>query len=275
MHTILAVVRLYSMDNDGQMDSQDAVALSFHFVNGICLFNARLSPPPQNSLEKDALWGAAMMLGMAAFSDTREISPVQPWPLTPSSAQSLSWLGVVTRKTVVHRLANPSRPDSIFCSILAGMFSSLEYPNSVGQEEPKLPGLPRKLVWLCRLDETSTVETNPYHGPATALARVMPLECGRMQMGKFLPFLGSFDERFLDLLFNRDSCALLLLAYFYAKVWSPEQWWIYRRARYEGPAICTLLESRFAGDPELLALLDFPKATFASPAATRPAICAA
>ncbi|KAL2019042.1 hypothetical protein VTK56DRAFT_10146 [Thermocarpiscus australiensis] len=262
MHAVIALAHLHNMSNAENVDDKAAGALVFHFVNAISLFNAKLSQPAMDPQDRDPVWAAAAMLGVVSFGDTRARSPEEAWPLAASSPLDLTWIKMCTGKSAVRQLADPQRPDSIFSAIDSVLSQVVRPAARVGDEV--LRHLPPRLAQLCRLDASSNLETNPYHAPATVLAQVMPLQYARETMPRFLSFLGSFDQRFIGLLREKDSCALLVLAYWYAKVWSAEQWWIYRRARCEGPAICALLEMRFAGDAGLLQLLEFPKVTFAT-----------
>lgn len=233
--------------------------LAFHFYHGVSLFNAKLSKAVEPS-EKDALWCAAALTGQAAFADVKAEIPAEAWPLMSRSPADLDWLKMTGGKKAVYDLTNPTRPRSIFNASCNGFIE----PSPVVSDE--ILSLPPKFIELYNLNERSTPENNPYHGAATVLAKVMPLECNRTTITKFLSFVGFPDTRFLRLLEQRDSRAMLLLAYWYAKTLTSEQWWIWRRATIEGPALCIFLEGVFGDNPELLELLDFPKAIFAAAA---------
>ncbi|KAK4446555.1 hypothetical protein QBC34DRAFT_304916 [Podospora aff. communis PSN243] len=258
-HLILAIALLYDMHTTGRQDKQETAALAFHFYHGVSLFNAKLSQPVEHS-EKDALWAAAALTGASAFADVKDTDPAGAWPLTSYETADLDWLKMTGGKRAVYNITNPIRPGSVFN---ASCDHFLDPSARIGRE---VLNLPSKFIQICNLDESSTPRSNPYHGAATILAQVMPLDCDRKNIHKFLSFVGFPDPRFLRLLEQRDPPAMLLLAYWYAKILAPEHWWIWRRAIAEGPALCTFLEGVFSGDPQLLELLEFPKATFAAAA---------
>ncbi|KAK0648600.1 hypothetical protein B0T16DRAFT_117327 [Cercophora newfieldiana] len=254
-HLILALTLLFET-HQTKPDRKKTAALAFHFYHGVSLFNTKLSQPV-SPLDKDILWCAASLTAAAAFADVKATEASETWILSPSPVADLEWLRMTGGKKAVYDLTNPTRPESVFN---ASCDHFLDPTAHVGEE---ILNLPPKFIDLYNLDEFSTSESNPYHNAATVLARVMPLECNRKTITKFLTFVGFPDPGFLRLLEQRDPRALLLLNYWYAKTLTTEHWWIYRRGIIEGPALCTFLEDAFGNDPELLGLLDFPKAAFA------------
>lgn len=237
-------------------DKKKTAALAFHFYHGVSLFSEKLSRPVSLA-EKDVLWCAAALTGAAAFADVKAASAAETWPLSFSPLADLDWLKMTGGKKAVHDMTNPNRPESVFNSSCDHF---LDPSSHVGEE---ILNLPSRFVDLYNLDEFSTPQSNPYHAAATVLARVMPLDCNRNNIAKFLTFVSFPDPRFLRLLEQRDPRAMLLMVYWYAKTLASEHWWIYRRAIMEGPAICTFLETAFSGEAELMKLLEFPKAAFA------------
>lgn len=108
------------------------------------------------------------------------------------------------------------------------------------------------------MHEWVTARTNSYYTALHILIPLLPIPCERGNIVKFLAFIGHMEEGFKGLLRDRDSKALLLLGYWYAKVWKAV-WWIERRAVLECGAICVFLENRCGGDKLLMDLLAFPK----------------
>ncbi len=79
-------------------------------------------------------------------------------------------------------------------------------------------------------------------------------------MLRFFAFFSQIDPALDQLLADKDPGALLLLAYWYAKVIPFEGWFLGKRALIECRAICIYLE-RYHGDlPNLQDALAFPKA---------------
>ncbi|KAK3348992.1 hypothetical protein B0T25DRAFT_569650 [Lasiosphaeria hispida] len=268
LHIVLTLSHLYHVHvNGNQMDQKITSALAFHWYQGTALFNAKLSQPIKDE-DKDPLWAAAALLGSSAFADIRATSASEAWPLARSSPLDLSWLKMTGGKRAVFKIADPQRPSSIFHPILVGPGHHIPPTPRVGDE---VLVLPPRFIQLFDLDENSTPDSNPYHAAATVLAQIMiAAESGPPGMAKYLCFLGFADPRYLNLLAEKESGAMLLLMYWYATVIPTQQWWIWRRAIFEGPAICSVLGARFAEDPGLLELLEFPRAVFAAAATTVP-----
>jgi hypothetical protein len=240
------------------LDRKQAMALAFYWYHGTALFNAKLSQPVKPD-ERDALWAAAALLGTTAFADIQARTPEEAWPLAPPSPMDLDWLKMTDGKKVVWELANPLRSDSLFNAIANDHDKDIPPKARIGAE---MANLPTQLADLLDLNVESTLEANPYHASATILAQLMPVECDRSTIVWFLSFLRYLDPRFKTLLDEKDPRALLLLSYWYAKVLRYSQWWIWRRAILEGPAICMYLEQQWPQHRELGMLLDFPKAAF-------------
>jgi hypothetical protein len=169
-------------------------------------------------------------------------------------------------KKAVWEITDPLRSDGLFRDmnkdinlIAAGM--SRTHPDA---GDPDTANLPPGFTEYLGLDpdDSSTPRNSPYHVAATILACCMPFQCNRGNIVRFLSFISHLDPRYKALLEQRDRRALLLLAYWFAKVFSYSQWWIWRRATMEGPAICLYLERTHADDPKLLELLAFPKSVF-------------
>ncbi len=170
-----------------------------------------------------------------------------------------------TGKSALYDVANPEGPQSIFYrttkdnTLRSASWKGDEYFGDV------FMNLPTEFLKMYRLDENSTPHSNPFHIPAVILARIMPLECNRHNSVRFLHFVLTLplNTPFYQMMLEKDSRALLLMAYWYAKINCPTQWCIGRRARMEGPAICMFLERKHSNDEEMLRLLEFPKAIFA------------
>ncbi|KAK0729521.1 hypothetical protein B0H67DRAFT_559014 [Lasiosphaeris hirsuta] len=268
LHIVLTLSHLYHIHvNGNQMGPKVTSALAFHWYQGTALFNAKLSQPIKDE-DKDPLWAAAALLGSSAFADIRATSYAEAWPLARSSPLDLSWMKMTGGKRAVFEITEPQRPSSIFHPILIGPRHNLPPTPRVGDE---VLALPPRFIQMFNLDEHSTPENNPYHAAATVLAQIIiAAESGPAGKAKYLCFLGYADPRYLNLLAEKDPGAMLLLMYWYAIVMPTQEWWIWRRAIFEGPAICSVLETRFAEDPRLLELLEYPKAVFAAAATTVP-----
>ena len=236
----------------------------YHWSAGLSLFNKKLSSPIQDS-DRDALWSAAAISGIVAFASIEATKPEDAWPLKPPDDSDLEWLRMSQGKSAVFTLTNPLRPNSLFHSILK------KYYARAGQHEPvhgisasvgapligpTLEYLPWQFASLYELDTPN--DSNVYYVMLLTLGKLMPLQCCRETIVKFLSFLGQVDPAYNNLLVVKDHRALLLLAYWYAKVCKTSAWWMDRRATIECQAICLYLE-RFSTDLVVHELLDFPR----------------
>lgn len=118
------------------------------------------------------------------------------------------------------------------------------------------------LDWL-EIDDTSGPESNVYYVSASILSHLIPDPCNPSTVLRFLVFNGAINEPFRNLLERKDPRALILMVYFYAKVCVYEDWWLNRRAKVEGEAICLFLEIFHADNQTIQDLLAYPRAVFA------------
>lgn len=115
-----------------------------------------------------------------------------------------------TGKKEVWRLTGPSLLGNEFRTLALEKMK----PHSQGAiAEPALEHLPSEFINLYNLDATSTPENNPYHNTAARLARSMAAEDKQSPTQHFLGFLSDVDLSYAALLQQKDSRALLLLAY--------------------------------------------------------------
>ncbi|THV45183.1 hypothetical protein BGAL_0520g00050 [Botrytis galanthina] len=226
---------------------------AYHLSRVASLFNQKLCAPIANN-DKDALWATAALLGIIAISSIEASSPYEAWPLTSSADTNLEWLLMSESKTVIFELTNPMRKDSIFHVL------SVDYNNAHDKRDGNLDlsSLPTHFVELFDLDEYATVDNNPYYLTLISLQRIINIECNRSAMLSFLGFLTSMSPKYKSLLKMKDPKALLLLSYWYAKVWRIV-WWVERRAILECQAICIYLDRYHRDDLLIQELLLFPK----------------
>jgi hypothetical protein len=232
--------------------TEQSTAVAFHWSQGAALMNQKLSTNIESS-ELDALWACAGMFGLLAFSSFEGKTKEEAWPLRDSSSD-LEWLKLCEGKKEIWKIANPLREDSVFHSII---------PNFLGEpspiSDPRLLKLPLELIELCRFKKPIRQDINPYLAPACFLAQIIDLECDGQNLALFLGFFGRMQHDYKQLLKNKDSCALLLLTYWYAKMCQYRQWWVWRRAVLECQAICKYLRLHHSDDDNILKALPFPE----------------
>ena len=229
--------------------NDNAAASAFHWSRAAALLNERLSAGPEDA-ERDALWACAALLGALAFCSVEGDTPEDVWPLSSSPEASLDWLRLTEGKKEIWRIAEPTREDSIYKSILPH-FLRYASPNAASIGE--LEQLPAPLLRLCEFAESSLHSENPYYNPASVLAQTLDIECVRDNVGRFLSIFGCMNSEYKRLLHKRDPCAMLILGYWYAKVCHCKQWYSWRRTYLECQAICKYLLQHFWNDANIAA----------------------
>lgn len=238
-----------------ESSTNHSITAAFHWSRGAALLNRKLSADIEPS-HRDALWACAGLLGALAFLSLHAKTPEEVWPIRPSSRTDLDWLKMCEGKKEIWKIADPSRTDSIFYQT-GPDFTRFSSPRSAPR--PDLQELPPELLQLCKFDDASTRDQNPYLAPASFLAHIINLDGSTENIGIFLSFLGCLPQDYKQLLRQKDPAAMLVLAYWYAKMCQCQQWWIWRRACLEGQAICMYLRRYHSGDKNILDAIQYPE----------------
>ena len=253
MHAVLALTLMHDRHLSATAGEKPSNTEAFQWYQSIALFNSKLSRPIESS-ERDPLWATAVILSLIAVYYIEADTAEQAWPLKPSSSLDLNWLKMCQGKKEIWRITQPLRNESVFRPLVKDNMSFIsEASTLLGLEV-----LPPNLTKLCGLDASSTVDNNPYHATAFALAQVLDSDNKLLTMMSFLQFINSMRQDYKRLLELKDTCALLLLAYWYAKVCQTQQWWLWHRAALEGQAICMFLRRNHRHDADIQRLLQFP-----------------
>lgn len=220
---------------------------AFHHYQSIALFNARLAKPVQPSPEESAaLWVTSILLGTTTFCRIEATRAEEAWPLKSPSNSDLSWLAMSEGKTKLWKMTQSFTSESQFQGLIPPNIKGL-VPKCSTQSD--LSVLPVGLIELCNLDVVPNGK-NPYHSVAATLANSMKIDYISMLLS-FLCLISNFPLEYKLLLKQKDSRALLLLAFWYAKLCEVELWWIHARASLEGHAICIFLRRFHSDDWEL------------------------
>lgn len=254
MHVVLTLTIMHEQYLGIESSTDQSTAMAYHWSRGAALLNQKLSAGVHPS-ERDALWACAGLLGALAFSSIQAKTPEEAWPLKPSSPTDLQWLTMSEGKKVIWKIADPTRPDSVFYPMNADF---LQYASSKLCNKSELQTLPLELIHLCKLNDASTYESNPYLPSASFLAQTIDMECDLNNVARFLGFFASMRAAYKRLLEQKDPCALLLLAYWYAKMCQYQMWWIWRRAYLECQAICRYLIRYHSGDSNIVKAVRYP-----------------
>ena len=249
-HIVLTLTLMHDQHLAPELNSKLTAAIAFHWSQGAYLLNRRLSDGIVPS-ERDALWACAGLLGALSFASSPAHTPEESWPLKPHSPSDLDWLRMTEGKRAIWKIADPMREDSLFYPMVPN-FMQFATPDSCSAELQKLPP---ELIQLCNIHDSITPDSNPYLAAASFLARMIGIECSAQNFGSFLSLMGCMHRDFRELLEQKDPCALLLFAYWYAMISSLQEWWMLRRTSLECQAICTYLELHHGDDSNVLSTL--------------------
>ena len=246
-----------------------ATSEAFHWQKALGTFNKVLSAAfqpsstPLTDTERIAIWGTSMILGALAFCHLDARTPEEAWPLAPASDLDLNWLRLSEGKTImmIMKLAAPLLTQAVMDTYHLPLIGDMD-----------LRALPIEMVQLCNLcpeeeavDEGSSESEscNTYFQAAALLARILRSNDHLSNLQTFWTFTMHMQPDFRRKLEEKDPPALLILAYWYAKVCQSRHWWLLRRARLEGLAICGYLEGVWvsSGYTASLGLLRWPRLT--------------
>lgn len=245
MHLVLTLTMMHDRYLAGNKQSASE---AYHWYQGAALFNDALSKRLDPD-QRDALWGAAAVLGCIAFQSVEANKPEDAWPLTSPSAYDLVWLKISDGKKAIWKMTDPLRADSVFAPL------KVQNTNHYLPQEGNLDDLPDGFLELFELDDPAS----PYFETATKLSTMLDLNCNRQTIMNFLGFIGHVNGDFKRLLELKDPRALLLMSYWYAKMCYYDMWWTVQRVVLECQATCMYLERYHGDNIEVQRLLRFPK----------------
>ena len=254
MHVVQTLTAMHDRFLLNSSHSHASIPEIYHWTQAVSLFNRKLSSPIIEA-DRDSLWATAALLGAIAFSSIDATVPEEAWPLKPPESSDLDWLLMSEGKRAIWVIANPLRPDSVF-NALGEEFDDTYYSNEMFTSG--IDGIPTLFVQLYELDTNSSAKTSPYHVAVRVIANTLDVEGIQENIVKFFKFASHMQPEFMNLIATKDSRALLLVAYWYAKIRNAI-WWVYRRATLEGQAICLYLERWYPEDIAIQDLLQIPK----------------
>ena len=255
MHGLLALTLMHDRYLSKVPNTKLSVTEAFHWYQSTAMFTSKLSGPIDPS-ERDALWANAVCLGVITFYYIEATTPEEAWPLKTPSSSDLSWLSLSEGKKTLWKWTRPAGGKTVFQMLLP--FENTK-PKPTSPTVPGLEVLPSEFIELCGLDATSNPDNNPYYAVASGLAKSLHSNCKLTTILDFINFTMNMLPEYKELLKRKDPCALLLLAYWYAKMCQYQHWWILRRAALEGQAICIYLQRYYGDDTNIQSLLQFPR----------------
>lgn len=249
MHVILALTLMHDRYIAGFANAPHFNE-AYHHYQATVMFKRKLTNhEPQ---EKDALWAAAALLGAMSFANINVSTHQEAWPLKAPSESDLDWLRMTDGKKVVWQLVDPMREGSI----IREAWQQMSSPRSAA--EPGLAASPTSAE-LCGLRECAAGEENACRNAASILIPLVAIECNHSTIAQYLSFFSHTEPEFKRLLVEKDPVALLLLAYWFARMCQYKQWWIQPRAVLECQAICVFLNKRHGDKDGIKSLLQFPR----------------
>ncbi|OHE92148.1 hypothetical protein CORC01_12551 [Colletotrichum orchidophilum] len=276
MHTVIAMTHLHDMSLTPNLPPTPGTqtALAYHWYRGVSLLHRKLSAPILPA-ERDALWLASAFIGVAAFANVATLAaPRDAWPLRDACASDLDWMKLGDGKKQVWKMTDtPCAPRGVFSDVANELYAQLMQPDVLpiggddgGEDGGTTTGtwspLPEGFADLFGLREDPT-HANPYFSAAVSLVACWRIPASadpdsRELVKPFMGFISKLDPRFRRLLEEKDERAMLLLAYWFARVCDRKHWWMCKRAVLETWAICEYLETRWKGRWEVR-LVEFPR----------------
>lgn len=264
MHALRAITEMHDRCLVVSHTTRQSQSEVHHWSRAVTLFNQALSTKIHPD-DRDAIFATASLLGIASVASFDLNSSNDAWPLKQSQPADLSWMGMCRGKKALYDLIDPMRADSIFRPLL----ESLRLAQT---PECGIEGIPPEFVQLYGLETSSTAESSPYYAALRALVPLLRMQCSDDTIANYFAFILYLPLQFDVLLARKDPRALLLLAYWYAKV-CHSQWWLARRATLECQATCLYLEKYHSDEKVILQLLQVPRTACGLVQHSTPDIC--
>ncbi|KAH8681884.1 hypothetical protein BX600DRAFT_32219 [Xylariales sp. PMI_506] len=253
MHMVLALTEIHdeTFSTDGERASEN-----HHWNCAIALLRKRLSKPIVSS-DRDALWLAVALQSIAYLAASAATSPADAWPLRSPSPLDLAWMKLCDGKRLITDLTKPTRRDSAFHLAATELQAIMDSMRQTVSRDLCMEYLPSGFYEIFELSKGSG--NNIYHAALAVLAQILSQELDENNFLPHLCWLCVLDQRFKDLLHQKDERAMLLLLYWYAKICDRRLWWMWRQTWTEGLAICSYLETAWREQSQMVELLVWPR----------------
>lgn len=266
LHIILAISRLHDVYSDDLSPLPSSIAnnrlILNHWYHGTALFRQQMACLGRGTdsdlpyIEQDSLLAAATLLAMASFATISECDSSKIWPLNHSEVEDLAWLRMGLGGRVLCRMTDLTKRPSCF-STVHGRLQVLPPPD--GTASIHVPSLPHSLSLLFPDLTQSTWATNPYHSTLSILAQLYQRPISDENFYDIFSLVNFMQPEYHELLVVRDLRALLLLAYWFARIASGNIWWLQRRCVVQGLAICQYIEASPSADSSMIEMLSYPR----------------
>jgi hypothetical protein len=232
----------------------------YHLGRAAALFKERLTKPSIKTADRNAIWTTASLLNHMSSSALKTWDPEKSWPLAASPDPHLDWFNMSQGLLTIYKLASPAEPGGLFHDVFAkpGVPGRDVLKNKWEQDSREgIDGIPFSFISLCELNVSSNAENNPYHAAVRALIEIWDMEPNKYTVFRFMSFISLLRPEMKDLLQQKDPRALLILAYWYTKMFHLH-WWVHQRSVVECTAICVYLERYYSSDGLLMDMLKCP-----------------
>lgn len=229
----------------------------YHNSCAAALFNERLSKPAFKAVDRNAIWMTASLLGNMASFSIESYDPELSWPLSSFSTSSLDWMGMHRGMAVIDNLCAPCEPGGMFHELLQHPTYNFLKNKWIVDNRDGVEGIPLQFVTLCDLTPASNAQNCPYYASVRALAQIWDMESTRYTAFRFLSFISLMSSEMKALLVRKDARALLILAYWYTKMFHVHCWW-HQRAVVGCAAICIYLKRYHYSDALIMDMLQYP-----------------
>jgi hypothetical protein len=231
----------------------------YHFQRAVQLYQSELACTNDKNINAEntaSLIGSCLLLAINEFCPAG-FKPEHSWVFTTNPAD-LNWLALQGGLRCILEITRPF----IGASIWGPAFQEAEDElKSFQEEQSGRSGLHHELADLCRIDDRTTAESNPYHWSVQLLSRMLKLKPYNRpeNYAIFVTWMGQIRPEFITLLRAKDERALLILSWWMALMCavSSFQVWIYGRIVPECKAICKYLENT-SREPDILRLMQWP-----------------
>ncbi|KAF1833188.1 hypothetical protein BDW02DRAFT_393337 [Decorospora gaudefroyi] len=252
MHMLIGLTLMHDADlslpHSPALASKHQYASLQHWDLGTRLFHTELAQPiPPSHL--DAIWATGVHLGAASFWYMEADRIEAAWPLKPPEPSDLSWMKLGEGKKYLWRIANPTRPASLFHTLMKQK-PSATVPEWMTQNDTSC--IPERVKQVFNITAASTPTNNVYHLAVLILSRIQHLRLTHATCPSFLNFAAFVTPEFLALLEAKDVYAVFLLGWWFSMFANGNLWWMARRAKIEGEAVRIWLRREDAGLAELL-----------------------
>jgi hypothetical protein len=239
MHMLLGLTLMHDAHLASGQSSPPYTRLKYaglhHWNIGSTLFNHLLAQPIAPA-KRDAIWATAVIIGATSFwyvADDVE----HAWPLKPSEPDDLAWLRLGKGKKTLWRIADPTRAESVFCTLMRRRGLRCRKPPaaiSTTDTDTEVIGISEEVKHMFNITKASN---NVYHLPLQALSRIQHVRLTHENVRTFYDFSANITPEFMHLIEAKDPRAVFIIGWWFSIIEGTELWWMASRAKVEGRAV--------------------------------------